>query len=94
LTLASGNIEVLRESTDTVTLSALMITDQNSRELNEFEITSATLRSAWSALLPSLEDSTPPGADPSFAADEKSRSQLLAMLEEMIAGKISAYQGV
>ena len=92
LTLDPGSIEVLRESTDTVTLSALMIADQNSRELNEFEITGATLRSAWSALLPNLEDSTPPGANPSFAADEKSRSQLLAMLDEMIAGKISAYQ--
>jgi hypothetical protein len=92
LTLAPGAIELLRESTDTATLSALMIADQSARLQNEFEITSATLRSAWSALLPDLEDSTPPDAQPSLAADGKSRAQLLAMLEEMIASKIAAYQ--
>ncbi len=92
LTLAPGSIEVLRKSTDTVTLSALMIADQSAREQNEFEITGATLRSAWSALLPNLEDSAPLGANPSVATDGKSRAQLLAMLEEMTASKIAAYQ--
>ncbi|MBW1843553.1 MAG: CRTAC1 family protein [Deltaproteobacteria bacterium] len=92
LTLAPGSIEVLRESTDTVTLSILMIADQSAREHHEFEITGAALRSARSALLPNLEDSTLPDANPSVAADKKSRAQLMAMLEEMIASKIAAYQ--
>jgi len=92
LTLAPGSLEVLRESTDTVTLSALMIADQSAREHHEDEITDATLRSAWSALLPDLEDSTPLEVNPSFATDGKSRAELLALLEGMIASKISAYQ--
>jgi len=90
LTLAPASIELLRESTDTATLSALMIADQNAREQNVFEITDVILRSAWNALIPDLEGPTPPEANPKFSADGKSRAQLLAMLEEMIAGKIAA----
>jgi hypothetical protein len=92
LELAPGSIEVLRESVDKVTLSALMTADQSAREHNQFEITDATLRSAWSALLPKLEDSSPPGGGANIAMEEDSRAQLLAMLDEMIANKISAYE--
>jgi hypothetical protein len=92
LTLAPASIELLRESTDTATISALMIADQNAREQKTIEITDAILRSAWTALLPHLEGSTPPDAKPSLAADGKSRAQLMEMLEEMIASKIAAYQ--
>jgi len=92
LALAPDSIELLRESTDTLTLSALTIADQISRERNESEVTSAALRSAWSALLPNLENSTAPDASSSFAEDGESRAQLLAMLEEMVVRKIAAYQ--
>ncbi len=92
LTLASGSIELLRESTDTLTLSALMIADQSAREQNEFKISGAALRGAWSALLPDMGDPDPPDANLRIAADGKSRAQLLALLEEMIASKTAAYR--
>ncbi len=92
LALAPGSIDVLRESTDRVALSAMLIADQSAREQNEFEISDATLRSAWSALLPGMQGFTPPGANPNLATDAKSRAQLLALLEALIASKLSAYQ--
>ena len=92
LMLAPGSIELLRESTDTVTLSALAIADENARERREVEITDTAVQSAWTALLPDMVDSNPPGGDPSWVGDGESRSQVLALLEGMIARKIAAHR--
>ncbi|MBW2543352.1 MAG: hypothetical protein JRF15_14795, partial [Deltaproteobacteria bacterium] len=92
LELAPDGIELLRESTDMLTLSALMIADQSAREHNQFEIAGDTLRTAWSTLLPDMVDSSSPGAGTRPAMNEASRARLLAMLDELIAGKLSAYE--
>jgi hypothetical protein len=94
-TLAPDAVDLMRESIDAVTLSALMLADQSSRERNEAEVSVSGMREAWQQLLPGLR-SPPAGGpiafEPELPAAADSRSQGLKLLDDMIDGKTAAYR--
>jgi hypothetical protein len=95
LTLAPEGVDLLRESIDAVTLSALMLADQDAREANESQITVSGVHGVWQRLVPELRSSSSdiPSASESRAPESAdSRSQGLNLLDDMIDRKTAAYR--
>jgi hypothetical protein len=95
LTLTEEAIDLLRQFLDSVTLSVLMVADQNARERNEFQITADQMQTAWQELVVDLPDLPPldPAEDPSLGlAAAGSRTQGLALLNELFDKKTAAYR--
>ncbi len=95
LTLAPEGVDLLRESIDAVTLSALMLADQDAREANELQITVSGVHGAWQRLVPDLRSSppdVPPASESRVPEGADSRSQGLSLLDDMIDRKTAAYR--
>jgi hypothetical protein len=91
LVLTPEGLELLRETVDIVTLSALLLADREARRDNQTQIAETGLRSVWQRLVPA-QHAAAPEADPSKHVSADSRSNGLALLEDMIDRKLAAYR--
>jgi hypothetical protein len=89
--LTPEGLELLRESVDIVTLSALLLADREARRDNQTQIAEIGLHSVWQRLVPA-QHAAVPESDTRKLVSADSRSNGLALLEDMIDRKLAAYR--
>ncbi|MBW2421533.1 MAG: CRTAC1 family protein [Deltaproteobacteria bacterium] len=93
--LSREGSDALVETLDLLSLAALELADRDARTRNDYEVAEQSLVSAWARVAPVPEGAggsdaqVAPSASP---APSIVRSQSLALLERIAAGKLSAYQ--
>ncbi|MBW2316713.1 MAG: CRTAC1 family protein [Deltaproteobacteria bacterium] len=103
--LSREGLDALVGTLDLLSLAALELADRDARTRNEFELTERGLVSAWALVAPMPEGSGPEGSGPEGSGESDGRAlpalppdpasvhaQSLALLERIVAGKLSAYQ--
>ena len=94
LQLDEGGTEALRSATDTATLCALKLADQDARQQNDPEVGPELLVAAWRRCIPDLDTlymmdrSVADRSSPDRAASQSSRDLFFAMTD----GKIAAFR--
>jgi hypothetical protein len=90
--LAPEAIEELTRTLDAAALAALSLADRAARERSEPEVSELAIRAAWDSLLPGFAQADGAGRIAAAPTPGVARAHALALLEELVAGKLAAYQ--
>jgi hypothetical protein len=93
--LSSEGVDALARALDLLSLAALELADRDARTRNDYEVTERGLTSAWARVAPTPEGSPGNDAVAEHAAPGDPaivHAQSLALLERIVAGKLSAYR--